>query len=1001
MKKRITLFVCFVLLAALLPLTMHRASAEETSGQCGDSLYWSFDESTGTLTITGNGDMWDNECGAMPWEDVTVEYVDSYGGAVLRDDPTVSLIHYIILPEGLTSIASGAFCGTLIESIEIPSTVKSILYMAFASCENLKSIAIPDGISKITWQCFSNCGQLKSVTLPISVTEICEGAFWDCNAITDVYYQGTEEQREEITFGDDNEPLLNATWHYESDGPSEPVTGQCGENLFWSFDESTGTLTITGNGEMSNYDRYETPWEDLKDRIQILVLPNGMTHIGDFAFADCNVLMPTTIPDSVTSIGDYAFSDCYRLTSFTIPDSVTSIGNSALAVCTQLTSITIPNSVKTIGSNAFSNCKKLTSITISDSVESIGDNAFAYTGWWNAQSEGVVYLEDILLGVNGTCEQNVRVKDGTRLIADAAFSKKQITTVTIPDSVTSIGSNVFSFCTGLTSVTIGSSVTSIGEHAFWWCTGLTEITIPDSVTSIGDDAFSYCKGLTSVTIGNSVTSTGDGAFSYCTALTSITIPDSVTSIGDCAFRDCTALTSITIPDSVTSIGDGAFYNCMGLTTVTIGSGVTTIGDYIFCNCTGLTGITIPDTVTSIGMSAFERCAGLTAITIPDSVASIGQDAFWDCTGLTTVTIGNSVTSIGQGAFCDCTGLTTVTIGSSVTSIDDWTFSGCEKLSDVWYNGTKAEREQKLTIGSNNDPLLSATWHYLTEDFEATVEWNSEDVKFKGATPYVIANGTAQTPRFVVKNAADGSVVDPANYDYEYRENTNAGTGYVLVTFKGDYTGTCRGVFKIYLPATTETTVANVKDGIRLTWAPVAGADGYVIYRRAWSSTTDGWTDFVRWNNTTGTEWTDTAVYAGTRYQYGIKAYFNRRLDPVAGVEIGGNVGDNYNLGQVGPLKTTVRITTRTLKSVTPGTKQLTVKWGGSSVFTGYQVQYATNSAFTKGLKTVKITNPKTVSTVIKSLKTGTTYYVRVRSYHTFNGMTYYGEWSNALSGKVK
>ena len=508
----------------------------------------------------------------------------------------------------------------------------------------------------------------------------------------------------------------------------------------------------------------------------------------------------------------------------------------------------------------------------------------------------------------------------------------QITTVTIPDSVTSIGSNAFSFCMELTSVTIGSSVTSIGEHAFWWCTGLTEITIPGSVTSIGDDAFSYCKGLTSVTIGSGVTSTGDGAFSYCTALTSITIPDSVTSIGNWAFRDCTALTSFTIPDSVTSIGDGVFYNCMGLTTVTIGSGVTSIGDVAFNNCTGLT----------------------------------------------SVTIGNSVTSIGEYAFSGCTGLT-----------------------DAWYNGTKAEREQKLTIKRYNEPLLNATWHYLTEAINGTVEWNAEDVKFKGATPYVIANGSAQTPRFVVKNAADGSVVDPANYDFEYKENIKAGTGYVIVTFKGDYTGTCRGVFKIYLPATTETTVANVKDGIRLTWAPVEGADGYVIYRRAWSSTTNGWTDFVRWNNTTALEWLDRTVYAGTRYQYGIKAYFARRTDPVTGATIGGNVGDNYNLGEVGPLKTTVRITTRELKSVTPGTKQMTVKWTGSSNFTGYQIQYAENSAFTKNAKAFKITDPKTVSTVIKSLKTGTTYYVRIRSYHEFNGMTYFGEWSNVLSGKVK
>ena len=287
------------------------------------------------------------------------------------------------------------------------------------------------------------------------------------------------------------------------------------------------------------------------------------------------------------------------------------------------------------------------------------------------------------------------------------------------------------------------------------------------------------------------------------------------------------------------------------------------------------------------------------------------------------------------------------------------------------------------------------------EIEGVVEWNEKDVQFKGATAYVIANGAAQTPGFVVKNAADGSVIDPENYDFAYAENTNAGTGYVLVTFKGEYAGTCRGAFKIYLPATTETAVANVGNGIRLTWAPVEGAAGYVIYRRAWSATTNGWTDFVRWNNTTALEWTDTTVYAGTRYQYGVKAYFERRTDPVAGVEIGGNVGDNYNLGQVGPLRTTVRITTRELKSVTPGAKTLTVKWAGSSVFTGYQVQYAADAAFTQAAKTVKITDAKTVQTVLKNLKSGTAYFVRVRSYHEFNGMTYYGEWSNVLSATVK
>ncbi len=290
-------------------------------------------------------------------------------------------------------------------------------------------------------------------------------------------------------------------------------------------------------------------------------------------------------------------------------------------------------------------------------------------------------------------------------------------------------------------------------------------------------------------------------------------------------------------------------------------------------------------------------------------------------------------------------------------------------------------------------------------FDGTIEWNAEDVKYKGTTPYVIENGKAQTPRFTVKDR-NGNVVSASNYTYVYRENKNAGTGYVIVTFNAQYSGSAQAWFKIYLRPTATTTVENVKDGIKLTWDPVEGAAGYVIYRRAWSSTTGGWTTFSRWNNTTSTTYLDGAdanhrVFAGTRYQYGVKAYFKQRTDPVTGTKIGGNVGDNFNLGEVGPLKTTVRITTRTLSKVTGGSKQLTVKWDSSKVFTGYQIQIATDKNFTKNTKVVKIETPATAQTVIKSLKAKTTYYVRVRSYHLYEGMNYYGEWSNVLSAKTK
>ncbi len=312
-----------------------------------------------------------------------------------------------------------------------------------------------------------------------------------------------------------------------------------------------------------------------------------------------------------------------------------------------------------------------------------------------------------------------------------------------------------------------------------------------------------------------------------------------------------------------------------------------------------------------------------------------------------------------------------------------------------YNGWKHEIEERMP-----DVKPSATGN--------TIQWNRDDVQYNGSTPYVYYNGKAQTPRFSVLNA-NGEKIGTQYYTYTYRENTQPGTGYLTVTFKTGALKTADAIFKIYLPATTKTTVENVDEGIKMTWEPVEGAAGYVIYRRAWSTTTNGWTTFARWNNTTDTTYIDGAdaahkVYAGTRYQYGVKAYFARRLDPVSGTEIGGNVNDNsgnFNLGKVGPLKTTVRITTRVLNSVTGGSKQLTVKWTGSAVFTGYEVQIATDAAFTKNVKTVTINNAKTYQTTIKSLKSSTTYYVRVRSYHEFEGMTYYGSWSNVINAKTK
>ena len=260
---------------------------------------------------------------------------------------------------------------------------------------------------------------------------------------------------------------------------------------------------------------------------------------------------------------------------------------------------------------------------------------------------------------------------------------------TIPNSVTSIGSYAFYYCIGLTSVTIPNSVTSIGSSAFRGCSSLTSITIPNSVTSISGYAFQYCSGLTAVTIPNCVTSIGNSAFSGCSSLTSIIIPESVTSIGSYAFSDCPNLTSVTLnSDAIVSASHNSSYEGLGsifgnqVKTYIIGNGVKSIGSYAFSDCTGLNSITIPNSVTSIGSSAFYKCSSLTSITIPNSVTSIGYEAFLGCSSMTSITIPESVTSIGKNAFRNCSSLTSITIPNSMTSINSYTFYDCSGLTSV-------------------------------------------------------------------------------------------------------------------------------------------------------------------------------------------------------------------------------------------------------------------------------------------------------------------------------
>ena len=190
----------------------------------------------------------------------------------------------------------------------------------------------------------------------------------------------------------------------------------------------------------------------------------------------------------------------------------------------------------------------------------------------------------------------------------------------------------------------------LGDCAFINCAELTSITIPSSVTEIDEEVFAGCSGLTSLPISSSVTKIGKRAFEGCTGLTSVTIPSSVTEIGYSAFKSCTGLTSVTIPSSVTEIGADAFKGCTGLTSVTIPSSVTIIDQFAFYGCSGLTSVNIPSSVTKIGYQAFRGCSGLTSVTIPSSVKYLGGDVFNYCSRLTSVYVSWQSPISGAGFY---------------------------------------------------------------------------------------------------------------------------------------------------------------------------------------------------------------------------------------------------------------------------------------------------------------------------------------------------------------
>ena len=581
-----------------------------------------------------------------------------------------------------------------------------------------------------------------SYTIPDEVFYIADDAFNDC-VIDDKVYTHLEE----LTLGANVQAFGMGNWGYGYDKSTVFITGQ----FPGIYDTMTGAKRILVDKNNRSFKIHDN-------------IIYSYDHSYLFFALEKDTLTNVTILDGVQVIENDAFMNCNQLTSITLPDSVVKIGTYAFWECTSLACITLGEGVQFIDQNAFGNCNRLYEIyNLSKHITiTAGTVDYGYIGLYAlaihtsmdesskifTDENGYIFFEDNNANYHLICYTGnetelllpTNCNGKNYVINQRAFCEcSNLTSVTIPTGVISIGQSAFARCNNLVSITLSNSVVTIGSAAFGGCSSLVNITIPSSVTSIGDGSFEGCSNLVSITIPNGITSIGYSMFYGCSSLTSITIPNSVTSIEQWAFSNCDALTSLSLPNSVTHIGFGAFQWCHGLTNLTLPSSVISIGAEAFRGCNGLiqiengvsyvgkwivdcdasvTTVSIREGTIGISEWAFVHSGNLTNITIPDSIVHIDLGAFRGCTGLVEIIVSENnpifksldgnlftkdgtrlikyangkdntsyilpdgVKSIDPYAFEGCNALTSIVIPNGVTTIGDWAFQYCSALISI-------------------------------------------------------------------------------------------------------------------------------------------------------------------------------------------------------------------------------------------------------------------------------------------------------------------------------
>lgn len=369
------------------------------------------------------------------------------------------------------------------------------------------------------------------------------------------------------------------------------TSGKCGPSAYWSFDSSTGTLTISGSGAMNDYEYGDYPWMDYRNSIQTIVIGDQITQIGwnAFPWTACSTIK---FGKNVRSIGERAFNGCRNLNGdLTLPDSVQTIGAGAFQGCEKLSGdLTIPDSVQTIGDSAFEFCTGLNgTLTLGKNLRTIGKKAFsgcAFTGSLTIP-EGIT---EIAIGTFSSLYQS-----------SGMFTGK----LTLPSTLKTIGASAFSYTDFSGELLIPDGVTSIGANAFEECDGFGgTLSLPDSVKTVGEWAFYLCKGFTGLKLSASLTKIEERSFAHMYGLkTEVVIPEGVTEIGESAFQ-CSHMPSVRFPSTLKKIGKEAFYfslNCK----IAFPDGLEVIEDEAFALCNVKSAVILPASIKSIGKKAFD------------------------------------------------------------------------------------------------------------------------------------------------------------------------------------------------------------------------------------------------------------------------------------------------------------------------------------------------------------------------------------------------------------